>query len=192
MCERQNSFAGRRFAPFKSTHTTTTTDDDDAHQYEKGPKNKRTLSSMARFTSRTVPRQSSPPRGLPPVGIFFVRFFARFLVVNGCKATRSRSDHARSRNRGGIFWAVLKDLMTKVLLLSVRQRWCCSSSGCCCCCSSSSSSSLQRRRTTPLSSSLFFFFLLLLLWKTREEEPCRDLLRCTTSSLFFFFFFFFS
>ena len=31
------------------------------------------------------------------------------------KATRSRSDHARSRNRGGIFGAVLKDLMTKVL-----------------------------------------------------------------------------
>ena len=38
------------------------------------------------------------------------------------KATRSRSDHARSRNRGGIFGAVLKDLMTKVLRCLW---WCC-------------------------------------------------------------------
>jgi len=38
------------------------------------------------------------------------------------KATRSRSDHARSRNRGGIFGAVLKDLMTKVLCCLL---WCC-------------------------------------------------------------------
>ena len=182
-------------APFKST-THDDDDDDDASVRKRDPKTNVPVFDGA-FHFLVQFRAKVPHHEVFHQSVYsFVRFFARFLVVNGSQGdAQSFRPRAVEESRRD-FWGGFEGFDDQSSSLSVNVVvlfffGCC----CCCCSSSSSSSSLQRRRTTPLRRRRCFFFLLLLslMENKRRRAPSRVFFDANdVFSLFFFFFFFFS
>ena len=158
-------------APFKST-THDDDDDDDASVRKRDPKTNVPVFDGA-FHFLVQCRAKVPHHEVFHQSVYsFVRFFARFLVVNGSQGdAQSFRPRAVEESRRD-FWGGFEGFddqsssVSVVVLFEQRSRRRFFFFGCCC--SSSSSSSLQRRRTTLRRRHRFFFFFFSL-WKTERS-----------------------
>ena len=172
-------------APFKSTTRDDDDDDDDALLVRKRDHPKTNVPVFdGAFHFLVQFRAKVPHHEVFHQSVYsFVRFFARFLVVNGsqgdAQSFRPRAvEESRRDFWGGFEGFDDQSSLSVVVLFQQRRRFFFFG----CCCSSSSSSSSLRRRTLRRHRFFFFFFSL---WKT-EKSASRVFDTQMTSSLFFF------